>query len=68
MRMRAVSTSSIVLRSVMPSDAAMTVAVVQAMPFVVKTRLYGAASPVRWRHMSWRTESPRSAPVTSPPW
>ena len=26
----------------MPSDAAMTVAVVQAMPFVVNTRLYGA--------------------------
>jgi hypothetical protein len=37
--MRVVSSSSIVLRSVMPSEAAMTVAVVQAMPFVVNTRL-----------------------------
>ena len=32
---------------VMPSEAAMIVAVVEAMPFWVKVALYGAASPVR---------------------
>ena len=32
---------------VMPSEAAMIVAVVDAMPFCVKVALYGAASPVR---------------------
>ena len=35
------SMSSIESRSVIPSAAAMTVAVVQAIPLVVKTRLYG---------------------------
>ena len=33
---------------VKPSEAAMIVAVVEAMPFWVKVRLYGAAGPVRW--------------------
>ena len=39
MRIRTRAASSIASRSVMPSEAAITVAVVQAMPFVVKTRL-----------------------------
>ena len=42
----------------MPSVAAMTVAVVQAMPLVVKTRLYGAFSPVSFSVRSARTVAP----------
>ena len=52
----------------MPSDAAMTVAVVEAMPLVVKTGLYGAASPVSCSMRSPRTVSASSPPVIASPW
>ncbi len=45
----------------------MTVAVVQAMPLVVKTRLYGAFSPVSCSVRSPRTDAPSSSPVISSP-
>ena len=38
----------------------MIVAVVEAMPFWVKVRLYGAAGPVRWSSRSWRTATASS--------
>ena len=51
----------------MPSDAATTVAVVEAMPLVVNTWLYGASGPVSFVSRSWRTDSPSSSPVISSP-
>ncbi|SPZ42567.1 Uncharacterised protein [Rhodococcus wratislaviensis] len=53
----------------MPSAAVMTLAVVQAIPFVVNVRLYGAQRPVSRSHRSFRMRSPRSDPVIdSPPY
>ena len=45
----------------------MIVAVVEAMPFWVKVRLYGAAGPVSWSRRSWRTVTASSCPVISWP-
>ena len=53
--------------SVMPSEAVMIVAVVEAMPLVVKMSLYGAASPVSRSMSSARILIANSAPVTSAP-
>ena len=53
--------------SVIPSDAVMIVAVVEAMPLVVKMSLYGAASPVSRSMSSVRIVIASSAPVTSVP-
>ena len=53
--------------SVMPSEAVMIVAVVEAMPLVVKMSLYGAASPVSRSISSARILIANSAPVTSVP-
>ena len=52
--------SSIRLRSDIPSVAAMTVAAVQAIPFVVNTRLYGDWLPMRPFVRSLRITSPSS--------
>ena len=52
-------------KSVMPSDAVTTVAVVHAMPFVEKIALYGPASPVNRSISSARILVASSAPDTS---
>ena len=57
----------IAARSRTPRVAQITDAVVQAIPFVVKVRLYGASGPVRWSTRSARTRSASAPPVISSP-
>jgi hypothetical protein len=64
-RIFSTSASDNVDRSRMPRLAATTDAVVQAMPFWTKGRLYGAASPVITSRSVPRTVAASSRPVSS---